>query len=495
MAGISRGQHGLVSLHKVGLDMLLNTLANFPPINQGLVKLAKTLKQFEEKDFLNRTDDLTGLLTRKPFMHFLAQLDRSGDKNYALVFFDLDRFKPINDEYGHAFGDLLLKQIAHRFSNTASHASRIGGDEFVGIVEFDDELGLHIASSSINGIFDLPFEIGDKDESLVVSVGASLGIRILTTEVNVEREIHDADTAMYQSKRKGGFYTVYSQEVLENSRRYRQDAKAHLALNINQIQLHYQIIYRLGTGSADMVEASLFLPGENIEFFMSGIERRGAIIRPLFIRTFEQACQAAATWPPNCLGKKPILSFNMPVEIMGRGLHREILRILESTQLPPHRVQFELLERGRLAGNDEAKAAISDLKLLGVGFFLDDVGEKNANLEIIDEYEKHLIGYKIGTTFTLNIATDPKKRSLVEMLLFGADKLGLATVVEGIETEEALRLVAPYSPPYIQGFLLHRPSPDGPSLHEGIKSQNSICVKYDSRTRLINLNNPVSRQA
>ena len=208
---------------------------------------------------------------------------------------------------------------------------------------------------------------------------------------------------------------------------------------------------------------------------MSDVEKRSMAIRPIFLSTFETACKAATKWPKNAHGTDIVLSFNLPVIILDRGLCKAIVDILDKIGIPYHRVQFELLERGKLSRNEVAKQSLNTLRRLGIAFFLDDAGEKSANFEVIHEYEKYLCGYKIGTSFTLDMTEDLVKRGLVRSLLYMASELDKAVVVEGIETYEALKLVAPFVPPYVQGFLLHRPEPDGPALHTQMATLSQIC--------------------
>ncbi len=351
----------------------------------------------------------------------------------------------------------------------------------------DKDLGLIDMMYQIANQINQPFYILEDLPDEPLTIRASMGVRLLDLHVDAEKEISDADAAMYNTKRDeerqgDTFYTIFSIEmILESRRKTGVDSRSHLLDDHSNIALRYQLIYDLNTAAVAMVEANVHLPNHSVEHFMAHRERRKAAMRPIFLSTFETACIAAGSWPKNGIGKEIVLSFNLSINILDRNLNSAILEVLERTGLPCSRLQFEILERGKLVGNDEAKASIDALREQGITFYLDDVGEGNANIKIIHEYEKFLTGYKIGTTFTRRIIEDPTMRGLVQSLLFMGIKLDKNIVVEGIETLEALELVSEFNPPYLQGYLLHKPEVDGLNLHCQMSKISDICKGFLDR--------------
>lgn len=419
-----------------------------------------------------RNDELTGIKSRSGFIEVFKRLPRD-QSAFALVFIDLDRFKAVNDENGHPVGDELLRQVATRLDDRTAFAGRLGGDEFIAVIEYvkdgEHELDLLEQVAYLHGHLASQYTLPTGDDYVTVTIDVSMGIRKLEGVADIEQELKDSDTAMYYAKRNSSPYAIYSSQVERTARR-QTSAENKLHLLENDIEHWYQIIVNPVTGLVEAVEALLRFRDTDTEFFMAEIERRRHIIEPVFLNSLDVFVRDAAAWPSNGDGERVRLSVNLPPELLSPQLALDILGTLSRHRFPPDLLQFELIERGKLLESDNALQSMKQLRAHGIGFFLDDFGQKNSNVEVLRLYAPFLIGIKIGPVFTLDLDSSKVDRALVQSMVYMARVLGLKVVIEGIESPSALAYAAKLEVALIQGFIFHRPTVAGQSLNDSIQA-------------------------
>ncbi len=415
-------------------------------------------------------DSLTGLPNRASFYDRVdLALERTRGRSrspFAVLFLDLDRFKLINDGYGHQAGDRLLVEIAHRLRRAVrpgDTVARLGGDEFTVLIP--DIKGPEEAVSvaeRIHTALSRPFQVGDQE----VFTSASTGIAISSAQYdNPDEILRDADIAMYEAKANGRarhfMYDesmhplVLSQLHLENDLRR--------ALDREEFVLHYQPIVDTLTGKIVACEAlvrwqhperGLLPPRE----FLAMAEETG-LINPIGKWVLRTGCRQAARWMAECEGfSSPAVSINLFSRQFSRAeLVVFIREVLEESDLPSNRLQLEITESAIIDVPEFAIDVMSRLRDLGIKVHLDDFGTGYSSLAYLQRYAIDTL--KIDRGFTQRIGSDGGGAEIVRTIVNLARNLGMDALAEGIETQEQLAIVRDMGCGFAQGFLFARPLP------------------------------------
>jgi diguanylate cyclase (GGDEF)-like protein/PAS domain S-box-containing protein len=406
-------------------------------------------------------DTLTGLPNRLRFREaFEAELKKAWDEDaqVALMFFDLDRFKEVNDVHGHATGDRLLVAVSERLQDALPRnaiAARLSGDEFAVILPDVDTRNdvLTIAQRVVNNVGS-PLSIGP----LHLKVSASGGVTMFPMDgEDPDRLMNQADLALYRAKGQGRNQVCDFDPKLGMMLQERRMLEADLALAIDDdlLTLNFQPQVVLGDGSISGFEALVrwhddrrgaVSPAE----FVQVAEESGLILK-MGEWVLETACREAVNWPE---GRRVAVNVS-PAQFKQGNLVYSVQRALAKSGLDPHRLEIEITE-GVLI-DDEARAikVLRGLKDLGVSLAIDDFGTGYSSLSYLRAFPFDKI--KIDRSFMTGLQNDPEAQIIVRATIDLARELNISAVVEGVEEFDELGALG-YQPDLVlQGYLLSRP--------------------------------------
>jgi diguanylate cyclase (GGDEF)-like protein len=405
-------------------------------------------------------DALTGLPNRRHLISSLgALLDRRIEGNrLAVIAVDLDRFKPVNDLYGHAVGDELLIRIAELLSDDVGDqgfVARLGGDEFVMIVPSPGADALIGRLSALVSTFEAPL-ILDMHE---VSVGATFGVAIAPDDgEEAALLLRRADAALYRAKQDGRGRFAFFEPGLDARalERAMLEHDLRLAVRNDEIVPHFQPLVDLETGVAGAFEilARWPHPTRGIvgpDQFIHIAEETG-LIGEMTFNLLRRACREALHWPGG-----PRLSLNIaPAQLHDAALPQKILKVLAECGFAPGRLEIEITEDALVADFDAARTLLTSLKNLGVRIALDDFGTGYSSLRHLRELPFDVL--KIDRSFVHSMTDSDEAKSIVRTIVHLAKSLRLAVTAEGIETESQAAELRALGCERGQGFLLGRPS-------------------------------------
>ena len=426
---------------------------------------------------LARTDTLTRLPNREEVLDRLTRAIDHGRRHpgygFAVLFMDFDRFKQVNDTLGHAAGDELLRQIAQRLQralrpgdavarvDSGAHvAARMGGDEFVVVLEgVADAAAVQTIAERLLADLREPYTVADHP----VQSSASIGIvRWQGQALGPDEILRNADTAMYEAKRAGRNRCVVFDDSMHDRvvHALAVQADLRLALDRDELFLVYQPVVDLATQRMTGVEAlvrwqhptrGLVMPGEFIQ-----VAEECGLIDALGERVLQLACHQFVRWDADMGHLAPRqMAVNLSrAQLKRPGLAGEVAALLAATGMPAHKLQLEITES--LAAQDERiQATLRELKSLGVKLALDDFGTGYSSLACL-----HLLPVdtvKIDRSFITHAQTVEYHRVLIEATIRVASTLGMRTVAEGIETAGQAALMRQLCCDAGQGYLYGRP--------------------------------------
>ena len=419
----------------------------------------ETLRRFEQ---LALNDTLTGLANRPRALTHLdsafARAQKSGEK-VAVIGIDLDRFKEINDVYGHKAGDDVLITIGGRLAGLlreGEFVARIGGDEFMAVASFSDRTTLESFLARLDAALTTPLTVAG---NLLPST-ASIGVAIYPDDgADREELICHADLAMYQSKhdltRRISFYEPSLERATLERFTLAQDLGR--ALELDQFTLHYQVQKCVATGQVIGYEALLHwnhpLQGAiSPTVFIPVAEETGHIlaIGEWVLRT---ACKEAATWDTPC---KAAVNLS-PVQFINADIPALLRAILFETGLPPSRLELEITESTFIADKAKALHTLRQIKALGVSLAIDDFGVGYSSFDTLRSFPFDKI--KIDGSFTRDADRNSEARAILRSVLALGRSLGIPVLAEGVETAEHLALLRAEGCAEAQGYHLGRPAP------------------------------------
>lgn len=407
-------------------------------------------------------DELSLLPNRRTFDlrldQELAQLSRTGT-GLAVMLLDLDRFKAVNDTYGHTAGDELIRQVAGRLSGMmrmGDTVARLGGDEF-GIIQtnIQDPSGCAALSERILDSLTLPFAIFGVE----TTIGCSIGIAIAPQD-GADREtlLRLADTALYQAKNEGRNRYSFFEERMNRSIQLKRMVEEDLrkAIAGDQLVLHYQPQVSIDGSAIVGVEALVRWPhpvhGMVAPSDFIGIAEERGLIVPLSEWVLRRACTEAKRW------KGLRLAVNVsPIQFRHKDFVANVMRIVEETGFDPGRLELELTEGVVVDDADAAEAAMMDLRGYGVGLALDDFGTGYSSLIYLRRFAFDKI--KIDRSFLEYMETTGESAILVHSIAHLGRALGLRVCAEGVETVEQHRFLQAIGCHELQGFLFSKGVP------------------------------------
>ncbi|WP_159808398.1 bifunctional diguanylate cyclase/phosphodiesterase [Cellulomonas citrea] len=416
-------------------------------------------------------DGLTGLANRHLATDHLRRAVaglRRGHGRVAVLFADLDRFKAINDTFGHDVGDQVLVEVGARLQAVVREqdvAARIGGDEFLLVsqdVATDESLTALL--EAVLAALDPPVSVLTAAGTTPLNVGVSVGVSLATSSnTRPELMLHQADTAMYEAKRLGRHrYQVFTESLGQPASRWlRVERDLRAAMAEDRMVLHYQPIVELGTGQVRGVEALLRMvdpvrglvpPGEFID-----VAEESALTYSLGRWVVEEACRQLAVWQQLPRDGRPLV---MAVNVTGRQLEdaaRSGSVLAAASTLQPQSLCLEVTERMLLDAADSVVADLEGLAAAGIRLAIDDFGTGYSSLTYLQRFPVHAL--KIDRSFVSGLGANARDDAIVASVVALGATLGLEVVAEGIETADQLQALSALGCPAGQGFLLARPMP------------------------------------
>ncbi|MGH3496703.1 MAG: putative bifunctional diguanylate cyclase/phosphodiesterase, partial [Nocardioidaceae bacterium] len=412
-------------------------------------------------------DELTGLPNRRLFVdrldHALARSAREGSR-HGVIFLDLDRFKLVNDSFGHLVGDQLLIQISERLQRlvtTSDTIARLSGDEFVVLIEDRaDHVGLPRLGQTMLESLRLPYQVDGQTIVNTVSIGVAL------THPGQTRDdvMIAADTAAYAAKSGGGDCIRIATQALVDASRERSAMESRLrqAIEENHLTLRYQPIVDIKTGQLAGLEALVRWepPGSETvippDEFIPLAEDTGLVVT-LGHWVLEEACRVTQEWNSANPDRDPItVSVNLSaLQLAQPTLVKDVLDVLRRTGLPAEHLCLEITETAIFADTDANLVMLHDLRATGIRLSVDDFGTGYSSLAYLRQLPVDSV--KLDASFIAGLGQDPVDTQIVAAVLRLCKALGRRTVAEGVETELQRRTLAHMGCPAVQGYLVARP--------------------------------------
>jgi diguanylate cyclase (GGDEF)-like protein len=407
-------------------------------------------------------DLLTGLPNRTLLHKRVEQAiadAAAADASVALLVIDLDRFKEVNDTFGHQYGDLLLQQIGPRLSDVLQPEdtiARLGGDEFAVLLPSANAVrGEHVARKLLASL-ERSFSISD----ISVDVGGSIGIA-LSPEHAADSDVllRRADVAMYVAKRAGRGYTLYSPDQDQHSPdRLAMVGDLRRAIEADELTLHYQPKLSLRTNRCIGVEALIrwqhpqrgLIPPDQ---FIPLAERTG-LIKNLSHWVLNAALKQARDWL--AVGVDVPVAVNLSMrDLHDPDLPDTVARLLRHWQVQPRQLAVEITENGLMADPARALATITGLRVMGIRIAIDDFGTGYSSLAYLKRLPVDEL--KIDRSFVRDLATDDDDLAIVRSTISLGHDLGLTIVAEGIEDAGTSDLLRRLGCDIAQGYFIGRP--------------------------------------
>ena len=413
-------------------------------------------------------DGLTGLANRVLFIDrlafALADVQRRAAPHFSVLFFDLDRFKNVNDSLGHTVGDKLLLGISRRlehFLRPGDTVARLGGDEFAILIHrVEDASGAIHVADRIQDILSMNFSIGGHD----VMVTASIGIAHSSTGyTNPEEILRDADIAMYRAKAEGkARYEIFDRDMHQSAvALLKLETELRRSVHRGDFLMNYQPIVSLDRGRIvgfeglvrwQHPERGIVTPAN----FISIAEETGLIV-PLGWWVLRESCNQTRLWQEQFPSEPPLrISVNMSGKLfMKSDMVDHLLGILEETGLEPRSLRLEVTENVVMDHEDLAIRNLMELRALGIQLSIDDFGTGYSSLSYLQRF--HYDQLKIDRSFVSQLSSPGESRAIVETILNLANSLGIGVVAEGIETADQVDRLRQMQCPHGQGYWFSRP--------------------------------------
>ncbi len=414
--------------------------------------------------YVSQHDGLTDLYAREHFRTLLEKYQAcatEAGQQGVLMLIDLDRFKQVNDIYGHVVGDHLLANVAKRFRASTGDAAiigRLGGDEFGVILPPPSTIaeGEAIAKRLIEEV-SAPYRIEGHD----MTIGASVGITAFgESGATTSSLLTNADLSLYEAKARGrGTHVTFEPRMRrELEERSNLEADLEAALQNGELDISYQPIVSSDGRKVVYYEALMRwnhpIRGPIMPSVFIPIAENALLIEQLGCWMLRSACEAATTWPKDV---------KLTVNVSSLQLHNNaflgtVVDALAQSGLEPHRLILELTESVVLEMDEQLEALLASLNKIGVTFALDDFGRGYSSLNYIEKMNFSMI--KIDRDFVQSAAAgSPKSEAIITAIVSLAEALGIAVTAEGIEREEQMMAMSALGCTSFQGYHFGRPAP------------------------------------
>ncbi|MEK7433112.1 MAG: EAL domain-containing protein [Cyanobacteriota bacterium] len=442
-------------------------------IGGSQTNIQKHKENQNELDKLLKTvshDLLTGLPNRALFLEKIEKaiinIKKKKEALFSVLYIDIDRFKVINDNLGHNFGNIFLMEFSKRINsllNEESTLARLGGDEFAILVENiqDKDESINLAQK-IQKEFRNPFIINNKEVFSTVSIGLYSSF---SGNEQSEEILRSSDIAMYRAKALGrARYEVFESSMKINTMEIFQiETDLRYAIEKNELVLYYQPIISLETGKITGFEALLrwfhkkkgLIPSS---LFIPIAEDSGYIIK-IGRWVFKEACNQIKIWNEKFNNN---FTFTVNINISGRqfshpNLVNHIFEIINQTEINPNQIRLEITESSIMDNTEKAKMMLHKLRELGLQLQIDDFGTGYSSLSYLHRFPVNTL--KIDRSFVSRIDSSEENFEIIKTIISLAKNLNMKTTSEGIETEVQLRKLRELNCEYGQGFFFSKALP------------------------------------
>ena len=438
---------------------LLNVVPNIVSDAMIKIKAEKSLNQ------LAYFDELTGLPNRASLHNTIGlaidEVELSGGK-FAIIFFDLDGFKTINDSLGHNVGDELLRQVGGRLSSLIKKdltVARVGGDEFILILkDMHDQAKIEVVVNKVFKLFVKPFRMFGQDYHMTISAGIVIYSENMDDSTMMMKY---ADIAMYEAKKRGkNRYVIYSEEINSHMlRNLNLTNSLQDAVKNQEIYLMYQPQVSIATGEIIGYEALArwehpIYGNVPPNIFIAMAEETG-LIHEIGKWIIQEACDQNKRWQDQ--GQKPVvMAVNISVEQFGReDLVAIIQGALKSSGLEGRYLEIEITESIAMKTSIDTVQSLKALKALGLSISIDDFGTGHSSFRRLRELPIDRL--KIDIQFIRGIGIHDKDEAIIKTLIYLAKSLGMTCIAEGVEEEAQRDFLKSEACDEIQGYLYYKP--------------------------------------
>jgi diguanylate cyclase (GGDEF)-like protein len=404
------------------------------------------------------------------------ELAEKNKSSVTVMLFDLDRFKEVNDTYGHDAGDMLLRQISQRLISmglTSDTLYRLGGDEFAFLSSGLTESRAVSRAQKICDSINHPYTI----YNAIINITTCVGIVNSDTERRSDYLYKFADLALYEAKNEGsGKIKVFRQRMLDKLQESRTlEHDMAMAIMNKEFVVYYQPIVDSFSGEIYSYEALIrwIHPLKGIlspDSFIPAAEKTG-MINEMGKSVLEMACREAVSWAVPAK-----ISVNVsPVQLSSKAFAGVVLSILNETGLPADRLELEVTESSLFSESNTPMNTLNKLKALGVKISIDDFGTGYSSLSRLSRLAFDKI--KIDKSFVHSLATQEDALNIIKLITGMAKSLNMKAVAEGVETREQLESLQALGCDFAQGYLFGKPQP---CIDEVIKYGYSVKFSMDS---------------
>lgn len=411
-------------------------------------------------------DLLTGLPNRNNFYTTINEWvsnDKDENLKFALFFIDIDRFKRVNDSFGHPVGDSVLQVVSMRLNSITNNHSflyRISGDEFIMLLRYNKIEEIDLIKDNIVKIIAPAITL--KDHTLYVSV--SIGISLYPQHsLNADDLIRYADTSMFESKKEGmGICTHYSHEMTQKvQKNVHLETELHYALNNNEFEVFYQPQIDIRTNKVIGLEALVRWTNPELGTVSPGsflplAEVTGFIV---FIDHYvlQEGMRQIVEWKKNNFDI-PRISFNISsIHLRERAIIEKIKSLLVDTSCKAEWIELEITESHVMGDLDEAIKILIELRKLGITIAIDDFGTGYTSLAYLEKLPVDKL--KIDRFFISNVDSHPINKTIVKSIIDIAKSIGLEIIAEGVERTQEREYLFSLGCYIIQGYLYYKPMP------------------------------------
>lgn len=444
----------------------------------------------QKVNYLTHRDPLTGLPNQALFSELLKHAIQHAERNqgqFALLYFDLDNFKTINESLGHSLGDLLLVEVSKRLQTLLPEPdsiARIGGDEFIVILDRSEGMPWVdlMAQRMIDTLVE-PFDIAGHK----IYISASVGIALYPNDGRDAETLRScADAALYQAKSQGrGILRFISPEMMSRARaRLSLEAELRHAIDHEELRLHYQPQVDLTTGKIVGVETlvrwqhpqrGLISPAEFIP-----LAEESGLVAGLGEWVLKTACRQIRAWTDAGIAPRQT-AVNVSAVQLSRGrLIVSVTEALQAARIAPEQLELEITESFVMVDREQSFKSLTELRELGVRLSIDDFGTGYSSLAYLQQLKVHKL--KIDMSFVRDITSNNGNALIVKAVIALGHSLGLEVIAEGVEEIAQASYLRALECDVMQGYLISRPIP-AEEMGKMLAAHTPLSIPADDRTQ------------